>query len=195
MTVRRQWALVVVIVAALGGGVAAAQRFLGDSIVPVRVGVEAPPFTARTLDTPPREKRLADYAGQVVLLNLWATYCVPCRREMPSIEALHRAYGSKGLHVVAVSIDDPGSENAIRAFRDEFGLTFEILHDHSGTMQQKYQMQGIPETFIIGRDGRIRKMVIGATDWNTGPVHALMARMLGTPNDSASAPAASAPAP
>jgi peroxiredoxin len=188
MTMKQQWGVVLGVVLLLCGGLLAATRYLGDEIFPVSVGSAAPPFEARTLGTPARTKTLADYQGQVVLLNVWATWCAPCRVEMPSMQALHEAYGPKGLKIVAVSIDDPGSEETIRAFAREFGLTFEILHDPSGAIQKSYQTTGVPETFVMGRDGVIRKKVIGAVHWDSPPNRALVAQLLGV------APTAAPPA-
>jgi peroxiredoxin len=114
----------------------------------------------------------------VVLLNIWATWCDPCRVEMPSIERLHERLGPKGLKVVAVSIDDPGADGAIRDFARQLGLTFEILHDTSGAIKQAYQTTGVPETFVIGRDGVIRKKVIAARDWSSPANVALVSELL-----------------
>jgi cytochrome c biogenesis protein CcmG, thiol:disulfide interchange protein DsbE len=109
---------------------------------------------------------------------VWATWCGPCRTEMPSIEALHKALGPRGLHVVAVSIDDPGKAADIRKFAADYGLTFEILHDSTQAIQGAYQTTGVPETFIIAADGTIRKKVIAASDWNSAPNRALIAQLL-----------------
>jgi cytochrome c biogenesis protein CcmG, thiol:disulfide interchange protein DsbE len=181
MTLKQQWAVVAGIVALLAGGLFVATRALGDELFPVSVGSEAPDFSARTLDAAPRTKTMADYEGQVVLLNVWATWCGPCRVEMPAIQALHEAYGPHGLKVVAVSIDDPGAEDGIRDFAREYGLTFEILHDAPGAIQRAYQTTGVPETFVIGADRVIRKKVIGAADWNSTSNRALVAQLLGVP--------------
>ena len=180
MTIRQQWLVVLGVVALLGGGLVAASRYMGDELFPLSVGSPAPDFRAATLDgaSPGRTKTLADYRGQVVLLNVWATWCGPCRVEMPSIEALHRAYGADGLHIVAVSIDDAGQEKAVRDFARELGLTFEILHDPTGDIQKSYQTTGVPETFVIGPDGVIRKKIIGAADWNSPANRALVAQLL-----------------
>ena len=180
MTARGQWAVVLAVVALLAGGLWAATQYLGDEIFPVSVGSPAPDFAAATLPESgaPVVKHVADYRGQVVLLNVWATWCAPCRVEMPSIQALHETYGPRGLKVVAVSIDDPGTDNAIRAFAKELGLTFEILHDPSGDIQKAYQTTGVPETFVLGPDGVIRKKVIGAADWNSPANRALVEQLL-----------------
>lgn len=181
MTTGQQWRVVLSVVLLLSGGLFAASRLLGDELFPVTVGSPAPDFAARTLEPLPRTKRIADYEGSVVLLNIWATWCAPCREEMPSIQALHEAYGPSGLAVVAVSIDDPGSEQKIRDFVRQYGLTFEVLHDGPGTIRRDYQTTGVPETLVIGRDGVILRKVVGAADWNSPANHALIAPLFGVP--------------
>ena len=181
MTARQQWAIVGAIIALLGVGLFAASRLLGDQLYPVSVGTKAPSFQARTVDSLPRTQTLADYKGQVVLLNIWGTFCLPCRDEMPAIEKLHRAMAPQGLKVVAVSMDDPGFEEKIRAFVKEFGLTFQILYDPTGKITNDYQTTGVPETFVIARDGVIRKKVIGASDWNSATNRALIVQLLAEP--------------
>jgi thiol-disulfide isomerase/thioredoxin len=153
-------------------------RGTGDAVV-VAPGTPAPEFTASTLETVPRVKRLRDYRGQVVLLNLWATWCEPCKIEMPSIEELHRAYGPAGLKVVAVAVDDPGFEERVRRYVAERGLTFEVLSEGTGTIERQYQARGIPATYLIGRDGIIRKRIAGASDWSSPANRALVAQLLG----------------
>ncbi|MGH7634603.1 MAG: TlpA disulfide reductase family protein, partial [Gemmatimonadaceae bacterium] len=156
MTARQQWSIVGLFVLVAGGVLFAATRILGDELFPVSVGSRAPDFTAQTVAAPALTRSLRDYRGQVVLLNIWATWCAPCRIEMPGIETLQRALGPDGLKIVAVSIDDPGNEQAIRDFARQYGLSFEILHDETGAIKTRYQTTGVPETFIIGRDGVIR---------------------------------------
>ncbi|MGH7646477.1 MAG: TlpA disulfide reductase family protein [Gemmatimonadaceae bacterium] len=179
MTVRQQWSLVggilVVIAAALFG----ATHLFGEGAVVA--GSKAPDFHAVTLDTTPRDVSLAQYRGQVVLLNIWATYCVPCRVEMPSIEDLQQKEAGRGLHIVAVSIDVPSKTQAIRDFVKHYGLTFQVLHDPDGKIAETYQTTGVPETFVIGRDGVIRKKIIGATLWNTDANRALVSQLLSEP--------------
>lgn len=179
MTVRQQWSLVggvlVVIAAALFG----ATHLFGEGAVVA--GSRAPDFQAVTLDPTPKTVSLDQYRGQVVLLNIWATYCVPCRVEMPSIEDLQQTMASRGLHIVAVSIDDPTKTQAIRDFVHHYGLTFQVLHDPKGTIAETYQTTGVPETFVIGRDGVIRKKIIGATLWNTAANRALVSALLDEP--------------
>jgi peroxiredoxin len=185
MTARQQWAVVLAVVGALGIGLWAATRLLSDEIFPVTIGTRAPDFAATTVDDRAQRRTLADYRDQVVLLNVWATWCLPCREEMPSIQALHERYGRDGLKVVAVSVDDPGSGEAIRDFAREYGLTFEILHEPTGAIQRAYQTTGVPETFVIGRDGIIQRKENGHRDWNSPANRALVARLLGVAPDGA----------
>jgi cytochrome c biogenesis protein CcmG/thiol:disulfide interchange protein DsbE len=182
MKTRAQWAMVGGI-AMVAGGVLWATNMVGGGVARVEAGSAAPQFHAVTTaeGAPVSQKSLADYKGQVVVLNLWATWCGPCRAEMPSLEKLYEELGPKGLKIVAVSVDNPGMERAINDFRKEFALTFEILYAPDGRIQIDYQATGFPETFIIGRDGVIRKRVIAATDWSAEPQKALLRRLLAEP--------------
>ena len=179
MTARQQWSVVLGIIVLLAGALGAATHFLGDELFPVTVGSQAPPIKGTTLEGPKRVKTLADYKGQVLLVNVWATWCGPCKDEMPSLEKLHQEFGNKGLKIVAISIDDPGTEDRIRAFTKGLGLTFEILHDPEMETKKNYQITGYPETFIIGPEGTIRKKVWGATDWSSDANRALVSELLG----------------
>jgi len=142
---RRRIAILLGAAGLVAGGLVAGKRILGTELSPLGVGDEAPDFSAVTLDPAPREQSLAQYRGQVVMINIWATWCLPCRVEMPSIEQLHQAYGPRGLKVVAVSVDDPGTDEQIRDFVKQYGLTFEILHDprgQEGDVSRLYQTTG-----------------------------------------------------
>ena len=178
MTIRQQWLAVCVVLLLVGTGVMAGATLLKDELFLLSVGSPAPDFQAVTVDSAMVPKSLADYRGDVVLINIWATWCGPCRIEMPSIQHLHETFGPRGLKVVAVSIDTPGFDRAIRDFATEYALTFEILHDTSGAIQRDYQTTGVPETFILGRDGVIRKRVVGASNWNSEANRALIERLL-----------------
>ena len=179
MTHRQQWGLVAAIVLLLAGALSAGVHFLGDELFPVEVGSKAPEIQGVTLDGTRRQKTLADYSGKVLLINVWATWCEPCREEMPSIEKLHREYAPQGLAVVAISVDDAGAEQRIRDFVKELGLSFEILHDPGQVTTRNYQITGYPETFVIARDGTIRRKLIGAADWSSGANRALVRELLG----------------
>lgn len=180
MTARQQWSVVLGIVLLIGITLAAATHFLGDELFPVAVGMEAPAMEAATIVGPKRLKTLADYKGKVTLLNVWATWCGPCREEMPSMEKLYREFGPQGLQIVAVSVDEPGSEEKIRSFVKELGLTFEILYDPEQVTARRYQVAGYPESFIIGREGTIRRIVFAGVDWNSDANRALIRELLGS---------------
>ena len=183
MTSRTQWILVGAIVVVVGAVLTFGARAMGDSVPTVEAGAKAPAFTAvpvaNVVGTKPRS--IADYKGQVVLLNIWATWCDPCRAEMPSMQRLHSDLGPQGLKIVAVSVDQPGMEQAIRDFTKEFGLTFDVLYDATQNIQLQYVTSGVPETFVIGRDGVIRKRISGGTDWNAESQKALIRQLLAEP--------------
>jgi peroxiredoxin len=181
MSAARQWTLVAAIVATGAGAWFVASGGAASRTTMVTAGAPAPDFRAATLDPVPRVRTLADYRGQLVLLNLWATWCGPCEWEMPGIEALHRTFAPAGLKVVAVAVDDPGFEDRVRAFVARHGLTFEILSEGSGRIEEIFQTRGLPATYLIGRDGIIRKRIAGASDWNSGANRALIAQLLGVP--------------
>jgi peroxiredoxin len=181
MTGRNQLAIGVVVAAIVAVIAFGATKYLRREFFPVELGSEAPDFTAVTIDSAPRLMSLSDYRGQVVMVNVWATWCLPCRVEMPSIEALHQAYAEKGFKVLAVSVDDPGHAETIRSFVRQYKLTFEILHDPEKKIVERYDILGYPETFIIGRDGVIRKKLLSATDWNSPDHRALVERLLAEP--------------
>ncbi|MDQ6828008.1 MAG: TlpA family protein disulfide reductase [Gemmatimonadota bacterium] len=193
MTVRQQWAVVGAIVLVLAGGALGATHYLGSELFPVSVGSMAPSFSGKVIQSyspegassiqPGTMRTLADYKGQVLLVNIWATWCGPCVIEMPAIERLHQALGPKGLRVIGVSIDHRtrNPSDLIRAFLREHALSFEVLHDTSDTIQDLYQSTGVPETFVIGRDGTIRKKMIGSADWSSPANRTLIEQLLAEP--------------
>ncbi|HSA54417.1 MAG TPA: TlpA disulfide reductase family protein [Gemmatimonadaceae bacterium] len=191
MSGARQWGLALGAAALLGGGWLAISARSAASVPVLTAGSLAPDFRAATLDPSPGTRTLADYRGHVVLLNLWATWCGPCEWEMPGIERLHRDFAPAGLKVVAVAVDDPGFEERVRQFVARHGLTFEILSEGTGAIERIYQARGLPATYLIGRDGIIRKRIAGASDWNSSANRALVAQLLGVAvprADSAAAP-------
>ena len=171
----KQWAVVGGIVVVLAAALVLILK-LSPQIFPVEVGSSAPAFSATDLKTG-QNAALADYRGQVVLLNVWATWCEPCKIEMPSMEQMEKELGPKGLKIVAVSIDEGGPE-AVRQFARDYGLTFRILQDPSGKIQRIYQTTGVPESFVINRQGKIVKKVIGAADWDATVNKDLVRRLL-----------------
>ena len=130
---------------------------------PLTVGKPAPDFVLPGLDD--KTVRLSDYRGKVVFLNFWATWCKPCKEEMPSMEVLHKNFEKSGLVVLAVSIDRVTTTKDIPPFLKSMNLTFPVLVDSWGKTDMPYKRTGVPETFIIDREGVIREIVIGPRDW------------------------------
>ena len=124
--------------------------------------VPAPDFTFPGLDG--KKVSLADYKGKVVLLNIWATWCAPCVAEMPSMEKLYQELKNEDFVILAVSVDETGTE-AVAPFMKKHKLGFPVLLDTAGDIKNLYQVTGIPESFIIGKDGIIIEKIIGPRDW------------------------------
>jgi len=121
------------------------------------VGAPAPEFVAKTVDG--EGVALRDLTGKVVVLNFWATWCSPCREEMPALEARYERYRDQGLVVLAIDFDEPQEE--VRAFRDEFGLTFPVVMDPGANIQQLYRVRGYPTSYFVDRSGTIQVQHIG----------------------------------
>ena len=128
------------------------------------VGFKAPAFTARNLKG--QRVQLADHKGKVVILNLWATWCGPCRVEMPGMENLYRRYRSQGLEILAVSLDR-GSSDKVQTFADEYRLSFPVLLDSDHQVEHLYDTFTIPTTFVIDKRGMIVAKVDGAKHWES----------------------------
>jgi peroxiredoxin len=117
---------------------------------------------------------LSDFFGKkVVLVNIWATWCTECRRELPTVQSLHEKFGGDEFEVLAVSIDAAGAK-AIKPFMQELGLKFPALQDTSGSIQLLYGTTGVPETFIIDKHGKVAFIEIGAGDWREHDKQALI---------------------
>ena len=182
MTNRQQWALISGVVMTAVFGVALAVK-LRPQLDLLEIGSTAPAFHTTDLRTN-RPVTLTDYRGKVVLVNIWATWCAPCREEMPSMEKLYKKLQGTDFRIAAVSVDGDvfhleGSQppSGIIAFANELALTFDILHDPSGEIRKAYEIFGVPESYVIDRHGVIVKRVIGAVDWEA-PVNEALIRTL-----------------
>ena len=131
-----------------------------NGLVPApRAGFLAPDFTLQTLDG--ETVSLASLRGQAVLVNIWASWCAPCRAEMPAMQRVYEEYKDQGLVVLAVNSTVQDTAASAKAFIAEFGLTFPILLDVDGAATGLYQVHALPSSFFIGRDGIIVEVVIG----------------------------------
>jgi cytochrome c biogenesis protein CcmG, thiol:disulfide interchange protein DsbE len=141
----------------------------------LKAGSEAPGFRLPSLSG--GEVDLAAQRGKVVVLNFWATWCPPCVAELPSLERLHRALSADGLSVVTVSTDE--DEAALRQFVSQRGLTIPVLKDPGGRVAAgEYRTTGYPETFVLDREGRILKHVVGPAEWDSADMLAELRRLL-----------------
>lgn len=180
---RRQWLVVAGVVALLlvGIGFAWTKR---SSFLPVEVGSPAPEVHAADLRG--QARTLSSLRGKVVLLNIWATWCGPCQQEMPSMQRLYQQLGPEGLKIVAVSIDaapgklDPDGRAGgdVAGFARDFKLTFDVWQDPTGNVGRDFRTTGVPESFLLDREGKIVKKVIGATEWDDAATIELVRRML-----------------
>jgi peroxiredoxin len=185
---RRAW-ITYAAVSLLGGLVVSWAWLNQDRLQPVEVGQPAPHFSV--FDLKGNQAALDDYEGKVVLLNIWATWCGPCKAEMPSIQRLSEAVQDQDFQVLAVSVDvapdDDDRTNPLggklQAFADSMGLTFTILHDPSGEISDTYQTTGVPETYVLDRSGVILRKITGPTEWDAPQNVAFVRRLLEKPLD------------
>lgn len=142
------------------------------------VGEPAPAYAAPMLagDT----VSLADLRGDAVVLNVWATWCPPCREEMPGLQALQEQFADQGLRVVAVSIDSRSAAGEVRDFVESNGITFTILHDADERVTRTFRAVGVPETYLIDREGRLVRRWIGKIDPQAEPIQAAVREALAT---------------
>ncbi len=144
-------------------------------IMEPEVRLEAPAFSLDTLDG--KELGLEEFRGKLVLLNFWATFCAPCRDEMPSMERLWQRFKEKGLVIVAVNVDR-GSADRVRRFVEEVGVTFPVVLDPGGRVRRNYEIFALPTSYIIGRDGKFLGKIVGERRWDTPEFKELFERLL-----------------
>jgi cytochrome c biogenesis protein CcmG/thiol:disulfide interchange protein DsbE len=151
------WATTLIIAAPLVGlllfGLARDPRARPNPLV----GTSFPTYVLPTLDG--RQVDTAEFEGRPMVVNLWASWCVPCRDEAPILEAIHRTYGPRGLVVLGINVQD--TERDARAFLREFGQTFPTVRDATGRVAVDLGMTGVPETFLVSREGVIVRKIVG----------------------------------
>jgi len=158
-------AFVLVLVSCTGG--------TGSTLNP---GAPAPGFSLPLLGGAGAVRSNGDFAGKVVLLNFWASWCGPCIAELPALERLYARLKDQGLVVVAIGIDD--QEEALAEFQRRYGLTFPILIDTTGVVKGRYRLNGVPESFVLDRSGNLLLVpdpedgmptmrIIGPREWDS----------------------------
>ena len=155
--------------------------FQSANQVPIRVGLPAPDFTLPGLDG--KKVSLSDYRGKVVFVNIWATWCPPCVEEMPSMQNLYQKLKSENFEIMAVSIDSQGAK-VVAPFMKKYKLTFPALMDSMGTIKRIYKATGVPESYIIDKDGILAKKVIGPLDWSQPDILRLFRDLIQKPQES-----------
>ena len=141
----------------------------------VKLGEPAPNFRLRDLNG--HSVSLSDLRGKVVLLNFWATWCGPCRVEMPAMEELYRTFSRNDFEILAVSTDAQGA-SVTRPFQQENHLTFPILHDADYRVGLTYGARSLPMTFMVDRQGIVRHQIFGARDWGAAEAHQLVQMLM-----------------
>lgn len=151
-SVTRSWlAAATLALAACGGN--------GEPPSRVEVGFEAPSYAARSLAGD--SVSLALMRGKPVLLNVWATWCLPCKEEIPFLESLHGQHAAQGLQIVGVSVDARGEESKIEEFARDFRMTYPIWHDPDERVNSRFLAIGVPSTYLIDRNGILRWKHLG----------------------------------
>jgi len=143
---------------------------------PLVVGMTAPNFSLPDLQG--KTQRLTDYRGKVVFLNFWATWCKPCKEEMPSMQVLWDNLKNQDFMMLAVSMDRVTTTKDIPSFVETLKLSFPILTDSWGQTDKRYKLMGVPETYIIDQNGVLREKVIGPRDWTRRESIETIVRML-----------------
>ena len=144
----------------------------------MEVGAAAPAYRTVSLDGD--SVSLEAQRGKVVLFNIWATWCHPCRDEIPELRELHAKYKARGLELVGVSIDADGSDDAIRAFMKDFAMEYPIWRDPDERVSTQFLVIGPPTTFLIDRDGILRWRKLGPIQPRDSSLTAAIERALGS---------------
>ncbi len=146
----------------------------------VDVGALAPDFTATNLATGQVVSLHTAYRDKVTLVNIWATYCVPCKQEIPAMDSLYRALGTRGFRIAAVSIDRAPAD-VVQRFARDLRISFDVLYDPSGLIEQRYQTTGVPESFLVDKSGHIVRIAQMAAPWNSPENHRIIEQLLDAP--------------
>jgi len=148
----------------------------GQRVKIIREGDRAPEFSLLSLDG--KAISLSSYRGKVVMVHFWATWCPPCIEELPTLERLYRAYFGKDLEILAVSVDEGGAA-AVGQFMQKNRFALPVLLNPDRSVAMQYGTLKFPETYLIDRDGIVRKKVIGAADWTSPAAQEIIQIMVG----------------
>ena len=177
MSARRQVGVVLSAVAILGG---IAWLLIRSAPPRVEVGFAAPDFRVVNVATGKTVTRSTEYRGAVTLVNIWGTWCGPCRQEMPAMDSLYRALAGRGFRIAAVSYNEKSLDD-VRKFVSDHQLAFDVLNDATDQITSDFQTTGAPESFLLDRTGHIVRIMIGAAPWNSPENHRIIEQLLATP--------------
>ena len=149
-----------------------------DAPAKVEIGARVPSYSA--LSMAGDSVSLAGLKGKVVLLNVWATWCAPCRKEIPELRALHATYKDRGLELIGVSIDTDGTDASIRDFLTEFKMDYPIWRDPDERISARFKMAGVPATFLIDKAGILRWKTLGPIAPGDTSLSSAITRALGS---------------
>ena len=174
---------IALLVVALGpwatGARAVEDPFTSLSLIKPTAQRDGRPQMAKAFEVPSsngKTIRLADYRGKVVFLNFWATWCPPCREEMPAMERLYQRYRDRGLVVLAVSVDSDAT--AIPPFVTQHKFTFPIGQDPKMALADRYGVRALPSSFLVDKRGNLAALAIGPREWDTTPSYAVVESLL-----------------
>ncbi len=153
----------------------AADPFIALGVDVPKLRLEAPGFTLDRIEG--GRASLADFTGKVVLLNFWATWCAPCREEMPAMQRLWERYRKQGFVIVAIAADR-GDRKPVVSFVNKLALSYPVLLDPEGGVRKRYEVVGLPMSYLIGRDGKISGRVIGVREWDSLEAEAVINALL-----------------
>ena len=162
----------------LASGCASGSETPGNGDGRVEVGLPAPAYATVSLDGD--SVSLAQQKGKVVLLNIWATWCHPCRDEIPELRTIHNRYRDRGLELVGVSVDTDGTDETIRTFMKDFQMTFPIWRDPDERISTRFLAVGVPATFLIDKEGILRWRKTGPIAPNDTSLTSAIERALGS---------------
>ena len=159
----------------------AKNHFWNDlAVVKVDEELKAPSFALKDLSG--KEVKLEDYRGKLIFLNFWATWCPPCRQEMPSMERLYTEFKDRGLTMLAVDLRE--GTGKVKAFKEDFKLSFPILLDSDGRVGLMYGVRSIPTTYLIDQEGNVIGGALGTRDWASKEAFKFFEHLLNTKPDS-----------
>ena len=146
------------------------------NIEPLSAPKQAPAFKLEKLDG--QQAQLSDYSGKLILLNFWATWCTPCRHEMPAMEKLWQKYQDQGFVMLGVSNDSERHKKRVKTFVRKMDLSFPILLDTESEVSDLYDVSGIPVSYLISPEGQLLAEIVGIREWASGEAFALVESLL-----------------